>query len=197
MYPYKDYTKLGGWLVVFIVWSALQMLVNLALGIGTLALAPAIAIFTLAVHVGLRGVTIGLLLRKDRRCAHVLIAEGAAFVLECLYTIILDAPDYGNAALVTELAGMIVGGGLFYIGWSLYFRQSVRAQAYFSGVNPAPGPYQPGFPPYQNQVPPQQPPVQTPGGAAYCPHCGRPVTRRGALFCSHCGRPLYTGTPRG
>lgn len=221
MYPYKDYTRMGGWLLVFVIWSVLQILVNVVAGIDLLMVVPLSALLAIVGHGCLRAAMLTLLFRRSRACTKLLAAEAGVTVVEVVVTL-ANAVQVGTdeASLMGMLFGSIVGSALFYVGWLLYFQRSMRAQAYFSGINPMP-PYGagPGWPPYgYGQQPPmggygQQPPAggygapYPPGGYSasppapdgtvrYCPHCGRPVQDASALFCAGCGEPLHPGEER-
>lgn len=220
MYPYKDYTRIGGWLLVFVIWSGLQILVNLVLGFDLLTTVPVSSLFAILGHGCLRLAMLVLLFQKNRNCTKLLMAEAGVYAVEFLYSMI-TAFASGADAWFNLAFGNLMGSAAFYIGWVLYFQRSVRVEAYFSGVNPMFPPY--GGAPYGQNPYGQNPYGQNPYGGApyggypgqnpqpgsnpqpgpqpgvrYCPRCGRPVVDPKALFCANCGQALHQndgGTP--
>ena len=205
MYPGKDYTRIGGWLLVYVIWSAFQILTNFVLGFSLLTTVTVSSLFAILGHGCLRTAMLVLLFQKDRRCIKLLMAEAIVYAVEFVYTIATSVASGADASYWLSLTfGNAFSSALFYIGWLMYFQRSVRVQAYFSGVNPTMPPY--GSPyggapygqnpyggtPYGGGYPggnPQPGPGPQPG-VRYCPRCGRPVTDPGALFCANCGQAL-------
>lgn len=190
MYPNKDYTRVGGWLLVFIIWSGFQIVANVVTGLSVIAVLPVPALLAIIGHGGVRAAMLVLLLRRNQNCTKLLVAEAAVFVVELVITVVSGIQQQMDAAyLIGMLIGSVFSNVLFYAGWLAYFRRSVRVQAFFSGVNPTPYGGMGGVPPYGAYPPPSSPPD---GVAHYCPRCGRPVTDNKSLFCASCGAPLYS-----
>ena len=81
MYPNKDYTRIGGWLLVFVVWSVIQIAANLFSGIELLATMPFSALLALVGHGCLRTAVLVLLFRRNRVCTKLFAAEAAVTVV--------------------------------------------------------------------------------------------------------------------
>lgn len=210
MYPNKDYTRIGGWLLVFVVWSVIQIAANLFSGIELLATMPFSALLALVGHGCLRTAVLVLLFRRNRVCTKLFAAEAAVTVVEIVTLLVQVLPLGADAAYVVSLLfGSSIGNILFYVCWLFYFQRSVRVNVYFSGVDPMPPYGAPGWPPYGYGQQPMggcgapyhsagftAPPPVPDGTVRYCPRCGRPVENSSALFCAGCGTPLHAGKER-
>lgn len=198
----KDYTKLGGWLLVFAVVQILGLITNLYavvsnmdtytnLGLLPASIAPALTIQLIAIIaiIVLTIVMLIMLFTKKRAFKMVffirsildLAASGVIFALLSSSGMLLPQ---GTASQV----GAIVGAAFALIIWGLYLTKSERVKVYVGDVPAeapvvypsAPGaypgaqqPWQPGQQPYGQQ--PAQP-YNAPQPGAAPPQAGQPYT---------------------
>ena len=176
----KDYTRLGGWMMFFIIISGYAVLANLATGAQMLSYGYILLGVLIFAVVALRVVMVVQLFRRDESARYWLIAEGVVGVVTNFYTAYLTNWDARTLALAV---GSIVSYGL----WVLYFYRSRRVAAYMHPERYAPAMQQPYEPDSGYGVPAQ--PLQQPQQTAFCPACGKPTTP-GASFCGSCGSQL-------
>ncbi|MEG2930567.1 MAG: hypothetical protein RR825_02155 [Ruthenibacterium sp.] len=177
----KDYRRMGGWLLFFVIAWIFGALVNLISGINVLRGGyPLLGVLVLAA-IALRATVIVQIFRRDETARYWLIGEGVLMAIANFYTAYLVAWD--AITLVQSVAS--IGA---YALWFCYLTKSQRVAVYLH-----PDQYLPFVPQYKSSgaQPQYGQPVwqQTPAAPEFCPACGACVTR-GTRFCGKCGHSL-------
>ncbi|MEG1873605.1 MAG: zinc ribbon domain-containing protein [Ruthenibacterium sp.] len=178
----KDYRRMGGWLLFFVITGIAGSLANLTTAFNVLSAGYVLLGILVFSVIALRVTVIVQIFRRDETARYWLAGEGVLMLVTNFYTAYLAAWD--TMTIVQSIAS--VGA---YVLWFFYLTRSLRVAVYLHPdqyVPAAPQFYQGGM---QYGQPVQPPRMPQPAPAAVCPVCGGAVTP-GMRFCGKCGHSL-------